>query len=55
MIADDDGVVFVPRATAAELLEPCLARIAAEKQREATMATGASTIETFKVPTAHMM
>jgi 4-hydroxy-4-methyl-2-oxoglutarate aldolase len=53
VIADDDGLVFVPRAVAAELLEPCLARIAAEKQWEASLAAGASTIETFNVPTAH--
>jgi 4-hydroxy-4-methyl-2-oxoglutarate aldolase len=55
VIADDDGLVFVPRAAAAALLEPCLARIAAEKQWEASLATGASTIETFKVPAAHMV
>jgi 4-hydroxy-4-methyl-2-oxoglutarate aldolase len=55
VIADDDGLVFVPRAAAAELLEPCLARIAAEKQWEASLATGASTIETFNVPTARMV
>ena len=55
VIADDDGLVFVPGAAAAELLEPCLARIDAENQWEANLATGASTIETFKVPTAHMV
>ena len=52
VIADDDGLVFVPRAAAVDQLEPCLARVAAEKQWEAALAQGASTIETFKVPAA---
>jgi regulator of RNase E activity RraA len=52
VIADDDGLVFVPRAAAVDQLEPCLAHVAAEKQWEAALAQGASTIETFNVPAA---
>jgi len=52
VIADDDGLVFVPRAAAVDQLESCLAHVAAEKQWEAALAQGASTIETFKVPAA---
>jgi regulator of RNase E activity RraA len=52
VIADDDGLVFVPRARAAEVLEPCLAHVAAEKKWEAALANGATTLETFNVPAA---
>jgi regulator of RNase E activity RraA len=50
VIGDDDGLVFVPRAVAEDQLEPCLARVAAEKEWESALAAGASTIETFNVP-----
>jgi 4-hydroxy-4-methyl-2-oxoglutarate aldolase len=52
VIADDDGLVFVPRAAAVDQLEPCLAHVAAEKQWQAALAQGASTIETFNVSAA---
>ena len=52
VVADDDGLVFVPHALAAELLKPCLAHLTAEKRWEAALAKGASTIETFNVPAA---
>ena len=52
VVADDDGLVFVPRARAAEVLEPCLAHVAAEKKWEAALAKGATTLETFNVPKA---
>ncbi len=52
VIADDDGLVFVPRAKAAEVLKPCLAHVAAEKKWEAALAKGATTLETFNVPKA---
>jgi regulator of RNase E activity RraA len=50
VIGDNDGLVFVPRARVDELLEPCLARLAAEQQWEAALTDGASTLELFKVP-----
>lgn len=52
VIADYDGLVFVPRAAAEERLEFCLSHVAAEKQWEAALARGASTIDTFNVPAA---
>jgi regulator of RNase E activity RraA len=52
VVADNDGLVFVPNALAAELLKPCLAHLAAEQRWEAALAKGASTIETFNVPAA---
>jgi regulator of RNase E activity RraA len=55
VVADDDGLVFVPNAVAAELLKPCLAHLAAEKRWEAALAKGASTIETFNVPAASIV
>jgi regulator of RNase E activity RraA len=55
VVADDDGLVFVPNALAAELLKPCLAHLAAEKRWEAALAKGASTIETFNVPAASIV
>lgn len=53
VVGDDDGIVFVPRAAAADLLKPCLAHIAAEEQWEAALARGDTTLETFNVPAAH--
>ena len=50
VVADDDGVVFVPHALAQHVLESCLAHVEAEKRWEAALAKGASTIELFKVP-----
>jgi regulator of RNase E activity RraA len=50
VVADDDGVVIVPRSLAAERLEQCLARLSAEKLWEADLAKGVSTVDLFKVP-----
>lgn len=52
VIADDDGLVFVPHAAAGGLLKPCLAHIAAEERWEAALARGDTTLETFNVPPA---
>lgn len=52
VVADDDGVVFVPHALVPRLLDSCLARVEAEKRWEATLAKGATTLETFAVPAA---
>lgn len=49
VIGDDDGLVIVPQALAAKTLEPCLAHVAAERKWEASLAHGATTIETFRV------
>ncbi|HEY1362316.1 MAG TPA: dimethylmenaquinone methyltransferase [Xanthobacteraceae bacterium] len=50
VIGDNDGLVFVPRSRVDELLEPCLARLAAEQTWEAALAEGASTLALFNVP-----
>jgi 4-hydroxy-4-methyl-2-oxoglutarate aldolase len=50
VIGDDDGLVAVPRALAARTLELCLAHVAAEKKWEAALTNGATTIDTFSVP-----
>jgi 4-hydroxy-4-methyl-2-oxoglutarate aldolase len=55
VIANDDGLVFVPRGLAAELLGPCLAHVATEKRWEVALAKGASTVETFNVPAASLV
>lgn len=55
VVADDDGLVIVPRALAAGELEPCLARVEAERKWEAALAEGASTLTTFNVPAAQMI
>ena len=52
VVADDDGVAFVPHAFAQDLLAPCLAHLEAEKAWEAALAKGATTLETFHVPAA---
>lgn len=52
VIGDDDGLVFVPRGEADALLPRCLARVQAESEWEAALATGKTTIETFAVPPA---
>lgn len=52
VIGDDDGLVAVPQALAAQTLELCLAHVEAEKQWEAALAKGATTIDTFSVPPA---
>lgn len=52
VIGDNDGLVFVPRSKVSDLLEPCLARLAAEQKWEAALADGASTLELFNVPAA---
>jgi 4-hydroxy-4-methyl-2-oxoglutarate aldolase len=52
VVADDDGVVFVPHALAQRLLDSCLARVEAEQRWEAALAKGATTLETFTVPAA---
>lgn len=50
VIGDDDGLVFVPRERAEALLPAALARIRAEVEWEAVLATGKSTLEVFNVP-----
>src|SRR5918997_485604 len=52
IVGDDDGLVIVPRGRAEELLTPALARVKAEVEWEARLATGRSTIEVFNVPRA---
>ncbi|MBL9034422.1 MAG: RraA family protein [Rhodospirillaceae bacterium] len=52
VVADDDGIVFVPHARAARLLKPCLARVKDELRWESALAKGATTQETFNVPKA---
>jgi 4-hydroxy-4-methyl-2-oxoglutarate aldolase len=52
IVGDDDGLVIVPRGRAEELLAPALARVKAEVEWEAVLATGRSTIEVFNVPKA---
>src|SRR5919107_1278568 len=52
IVGDDDGLVIVPRGRAEELLTPALARVQAEVEWEAALATGRSTIEVFNVPKA---
>jgi regulator of RNase E activity RraA len=52
VVANDDGIVFVPHALADRLLHTCLARVEAEKRWEAALANGATTLETFAVPDA---
>lgn len=50
VVADDDGIVFVPNALAKQLLAPCRGRVEAEAKWEAALAGGATTLETFAVP-----
>jgi regulator of RNase E activity RraA len=52
VIADDDGVVVIPRALASRTLDLCLAHVAAEKKWEAALSNGATTLDTFGVPPA---
>lgn len=52
VVADDDGVVFVPNSLARRILAPCRARVEAEARWEAALAGGATTLETFAVPDA---
>jgi regulator of RNase E activity RraA len=52
VIADDDGLVFVPHASAETCLQACLAHLAAERRWQASLAAGVSTIDTFGVPPA---
>lgn len=52
VLADDDGLVLVPRAEAAERLEAALAMVAAEEGWEARLAKGETTLDVFKVPAA---
>lgn len=52
VIGDDDGLVFVPHALAATLIEPCEARVDAEAGWQAQLDTGLSTVEVFSVPAA---
>ena len=52
VIGDDDGLVFVPHGLTESLLPACLARVEAEAGWQATLDTGATTIETFGVPAA---
>jgi regulator of RNase E activity RraA len=52
IIGDDDGIVIVPRDRAEELLPAALARVEAEVEWEAVLATGKTTLEVFDVPKA---
>ena len=52
VVGDDDGLVIVPRAEAAERLPAALAMVRAEKEWEARLARGESTLEVFAVPGA---
>jgi 4-hydroxy-4-methyl-2-oxoglutarate aldolase len=50
LIGDDDGLVIVPRERVEELLPAALARVEAEVEWEAVLATGKTTLEVFNVP-----
>ncbi|TCR70337.1 RraA family protein [Bosea sp. BK604] len=50
VIGDDDGLVFVPHALAQTKLEPSLTRVRNEAEWEKVLASGKTTVETFKVP-----
>ena len=50
LIGDDDGLVVVPRERVEELLPAALARVEAEVEWEAVLATGKTTLEVFNVP-----
>lgn len=50
VIGDDDGLVFVPNALAQAKLEPSLTRVRNEAEWEKVLASGKTTLETFKVP-----
>lgn len=50
VIGDDDGLVFVPHALAQAKLEPSLTRVRNEAEWEKVLASGKTTVETFKVP-----
>ena len=52
IIGDDDGIVIVPHEQAEELLSAALARVKAEVEWEAVLATGNTTLEVFNVPKA---
>src|ERR671917_31568 len=52
IIGDDDGIVIVPRERTEELLPAALARVKAEVEWEAVLATGKTTLEVFNVPEA---
>jgi regulator of RNase E activity RraA len=52
VIGNDDGIVIVPRRRAEHLLPLALARVAAETEWEAALATGRTTLEVFGVPEA---
>ena len=50
LIGDDDGLVIIPRERVEELLPAALARVEAEVEWEAVLATGKTTLEVFNVP-----
>jgi 4-hydroxy-4-methyl-2-oxoglutarate aldolase len=52
IIGDDDGIVVVPQDRAGELIAAALARLKAEVEWEAVLATGKTTLEVFNVPKA---
>jgi 4-hydroxy-4-methyl-2-oxoglutarate aldolase len=52
VVGDDDGLVIVPRAEAAERLPAALAMVRAEEERGARLARNEGTLEVFAVPAA---
>ena len=52
VLGDDDGLVFVPAAELSTRLAAAQAMVAAERDWEARLAAGASTLDVFAVPPA---